>query len=81
MLNDFKVVRSINLASSQGVIRPTHTNLVNESARREDTWMRGCRLTRTDGKGVLSVKEFRLEGGLRLEEEPLDEKMIDVIED
>jgi UDP-3-O-acyl-N-acetylglucosamine deacetylase len=54
---------------------------VNESARREDTWMRGCRLTRTDGKGVLSVKEFWLEGGLRLEEEPLDEKMIDVIGD
>lgn len=43
--------------------------------------MRGCRLTRTAGKGVLSVKEFWLEGGLRLEEELLDEKMIDVIED
>jgi hypothetical protein len=43
--------------------------------------MRGCRLTRTDGKGALSVKELWLEGGLRLEEEPLDEKVIDVVDD
>src|ERR1700733_7554306 len=37
MLNDFQVIGSINLASSQGTIRPTHTDLVNESAKREDT--------------------------------------------
>lgn len=43
--------------------------------------MRGCRLTRADGKGGLSVKELWLEGGLRLEEELLDEKMIDVMDD
>lgn len=43
--------------------------------------MRGCRLARAAGKGVLSVKEFWLEGGLRLEEDLFDEKMIEVIED